>query len=165
MVNLASSLATYGRMQTGFSTFMTVLCALCMVSVGVIMIKSSKSQRKMVATLATLQQVQCQPMGKGSVSCTAVATYSVDNVVRTGVISFNKRYVDGASITIYYDPDNPSTIQASAPLPKWTGFAVIACAAALVTGSVLWARAVQKSNSLATYAGASSAVGGLTSIF
>lgn len=166
MSSLSSSLATYGRIQTGFSTIMTVLVALCMVSVGVIMIRSSKSQRSFVAAIATLKAVQCRSLGKNSVTCDATATYAgPGGVMYTAPVSLNKRYGENASVTVYYDPANPLTVQVGAPLPPWSGYAVIACAGAIVAGSLWWAKAVQKSNSLAAYSGASSAFGSVTSLF
>ena len=173
-----SGLADYGRAKSYISSGIVILVALIVVSVAVLMARSSANDVHKLPVKATLKDVTCQTTKsevKGSdgvtrttdlVTCTASADYSVNGTRYTAQgLTFTGTRSNGTVVEIYANPGNPNDVISGKPMPPVVGYGIASVAVLFAAGAVAWAYFMSKSDTFATVHGAREAAGDVRDLF
>lgn len=161
---MSDAFATFGRVRNAFGTVIVLLVAVCLSCVGCLMIYKNQTGKQFIQVPAKLSNVKCYTQNNNTsqgsappvTTCAATATYFVGTVAHVNTITLRSVHLDGDTVYVYYDPDNPDNVQISPSLPWWAGYAVICGAMIMALIAGVWAYAVQSSNAVASFSGISS---------
>lgn len=113
---LYNDAASLGRLRALIGLIAGVVIAIIMIIIGIGLIISSSSKKHTMAVVATVTQLTgCKSLtpSKPSYECTVALSYTINGVVYNAS-SFsstsNTMMAVGQTITVYYDPANPTDI-------------------------------------------------------
>lgn len=107
---LYSGAATLGRITTIIGALIGSFIALVFIAFGIYMLLQKNAFTS--NTTATIQQVSCSPQ-EGLLQCSLTLSYQVNGIDYSATLTTysSVSYVQGQTITIYYDPQNPATFE------------------------------------------------------
>lgn len=160
---ITTGLKTYGEIRTRIGVIVAFIVAICMCFFGWMIILSKDTRT--ATTTGTLSGVLCS-----SNVCTATALYDVSGAPSPspapyslqGTWPMNSR--EGQSVTVYYDPANPSSAS-TGPVPKAFGWGLVICATLIILLSILFMKFFSSlSNEGKAVVGGVQAVGNISSL-
>lgn len=162
-----SGSASFGRITAFIGAIFTSILAIVMIIIGIVILVKKNHKKSVIGTVKNCRELankcctQSGPHGD-RFHCSLTISYEVDNHTYTTNIDTNseKSYSIGSTITLYYDPDNPSHVSQKQSIPRWTGGVLIGIALFLVTSAWLWVWLTRKYK----FAAASQGVGSGLSI-
>ena len=162
--DIYSGTATFGVIMSDLKAVFGVIIGIIFIAVGIYLIV--KKVKRTATVDAVITNVICKQTVQQSnndveYSCTFDATYTIDGKSTTKNLSSLpslEKLVDGATITLYYDPNNNTDISTESGNYHFFGWMFIGLGLLVSISGVVWAYLANKYKPIAAVSGAVSGI-------
>ena len=138
------SAATFGRIMAFFGMLSGCVVGIILLSIGIYLMRHKASQTeesmaKIVDSKCTIIQTGTDKQPSQTTQCNMIVSYKVSGKeYKTNLVTNGRNYALNETISIQYNPNNPSDIREKAPTNKTIGIVLLLVGLGVMIVSIVW---------------------------